>query len=57
MSKAKAKAKQIKGKMKESVGDMTDDKRMEAEGRGEQMTGKMQEAAAKTGERMKKPGK
>ncbi|MEV7615027.1 CsbD family protein [Streptomyces sp. NPDC089799] len=53
MSKAKAKAKQVKGKMKETAGDMTDDQRMEMEGRAEHMTGKVQESA----ERMKRPNK
>lgn len=54
MSKAKAKAKQIKGKMKEAAGKATDDPRMRDEGRGEQLRGKAQEAVQKAGERIKK---
>ncbi|MET9413977.1 CsbD family protein [Streptomyces klenkii] len=47
MGKAKAKAKQVKGKLKESAGSATGDKRMEAEGRAEKLTGKVQESAEK----------
>ncbi len=54
MSKAKAKAKQLKGKMKETVGKTSDDQRMEAEGRGEQLRGKAQETVERTGDRVKK---
>ncbi|MET7712149.1 CsbD family protein [Streptomyces sp. NPDC005407] len=57
MSKSKAKAKQMKGKLKETAGDAMDDKRMQAEGRGEQMMGKAQEAAEKAGDRIKKSGR
>ncbi|WP_093802655.1 CsbD family protein [Streptomyces sp. Wb2n-11] len=54
MSKAKAKAKQLKGKMKETAGRTADDRRMEAEGRGEQVRGKAQETVEKTGDRVKR---
>lgn len=56
MGKAKAKAKQVKGKLKETVGSATGDKDMQAEGRGEQMAGKAQETTAKVTERLKKSG-
>lgn len=57
MSKSKAKAKQMKGKLKETAGDAMDDKRMQAEGRGEQMMGKAQESAEKAGDRIKRSGR
>ncbi|WP_405497222.1 CsbD family protein [Streptomyces sp. NBC_00096] len=54
MSKAKAKAKQVKGKIKETAGDAMGDRRMQAEGAGERLTGKAQEAAAKVADKVKK---
>jgi uncharacterized protein YjbJ (UPF0337 family) len=54
MAKGKAKAKQIKGKIKEKVGGTSGDKRAQAEGRGEHMMGKVQEVAEKAGDRIKK---
>ncbi|MFD9407481.1 CsbD family protein [Streptomyces sp. NPDC059989] len=54
MSKSKAKAKQIKGKIKETAGDAMDDKRMEAEGAAERLTGKAQESAEKAADRLKR---
>ncbi|UUN25572.1 CsbD family protein [Streptomyces sp. FIT100] len=57
MAKAKAKAKQAKGQMKETAGKATGDKRMQAEGRGEQMTGKAQEAMENAAERTKRQGR
>ncbi|MFE3907370.1 CsbD family protein [Streptomyces sp. NPDC059153] len=42
--------------MKETAGGALGDERMQAEGRGEQMTGKAQETAAKAAERLKKSG-
>ena len=57
MSKAKAKAKQVKGKLKETAGDAMGDKGMQAEGRSERLTGKAQETAAMAGERLKKSGR
>ncbi|WP_328296580.1 CsbD family protein [Streptomyces sp. NBC_00435] len=54
MSKAKAKAKQVKGKIKETAGDAMDDRRMQAEGAAERLTGKAQEAAAKAADQVKK---
>ncbi len=47
MGKGKAKAKQVKGQLKETAGRAANDKRLEAEGRAEKMTGKAQEAVAK----------
>lgn len=57
MSKAKAKAKQVKGKLKETAGDAMGNKGMQSEGRSEQLTGKAQETAAKAAERLKKSGR
>ncbi|MGW3659858.1 CsbD family protein [Streptomyces sp. NPDC005151] len=57
MSKAKAKAKQVKGKLKETTGKAMDDKTMQAEGRGEQVLGKVQETAEKASDRVKKSGR
>ncbi|THA74376.1 CsbD family protein [Streptomyces sp. A0592] len=54
MSKAKGKAKQIKGKLKETAGDAMDDKRMQAEGSAERMTGKAEEKASEAADRTKK---
>ncbi|MEV6951035.1 CsbD family protein [Streptomyces sp. NPDC051183] len=54
MSKAKARAKQVKGKIKETAGDAMDDKRMEAEGAAERLTGKAQEVAEKAADQLKK---
>ncbi|MFE9682321.1 CsbD family protein [Streptomyces sp. NPDC002701] len=54
MSKAKSKAKQMKGKMKETAGRVMDDKSMEGEGVGEQMAGRAKEVTAKTSQRGKK---
>ncbi|QQM45905.1 CsbD family protein [Streptomyces liliifuscus] len=54
MGKSKGKAKQMKGKMKETAGRAMGDMLMENEGRGEQMTGRAQELAAKASERVKK---
>ncbi|MFE7395787.1 CsbD family protein [Streptomyces sp. NPDC057557] len=42
--------------LKETAGGALGDERMQAEGRGEQMTGKAQETAAKAAERLKKSG-
>ncbi|MFF7726633.1 CsbD family protein [Streptomyces sp. NPDC008001] len=53
MGKAKAKAKQVKGKLKESAGSATGDKKMEAEGRAEKLSGKVQESAEKTKKSMR----
>ncbi|MFB7172380.1 CsbD family protein [Streptomyces sp. NPDC056254] len=54
MSKAKAKAKQVKGKLKETGGDAVDDKRMQAEGGADQMAGKAEEMASDAAKRTKK---
>ncbi|WP_412075714.1 CsbD family protein [Streptomyces xanthophaeus] len=54
MGKAKGKAKQMKGKLKESAGDAMDDHRMQAEGTAERMSGKAEETVAKAGDKMKR---
>jgi uncharacterized protein YjbJ (UPF0337 family) len=51
---SKSKAKQVKGKIKETTGNAVDDGSMQAEGRGEQIKGKIQETTEKTGERVRK---
>ncbi|MDT0448508.1 CsbD family protein [Streptomyces hesseae] len=53
MGKAKAKAKQVKGSLKETTGRLTGDRKQEAKGHIEKLEGKAQEAAAK----IRKPGK
>lgn len=57
MGKAKAKATQAKGKLKESVGGALDDTEMKAEGRVEQVKGKAEETAAKAADQVKKSGR
>ncbi|MGW0566758.1 CsbD family protein [Streptomyces tauricus] len=57
MSKAKSKAKQMKGKMKEATGKAMDDQSMEGQGRGEQMTGKSEELKDRAAGHMKKSGR
>ncbi|MEU9027517.1 CsbD family protein [Streptomyces sp. NPDC048383] len=54
MGKAKAKAKQVKGTMKETAGSAMDDRRMEAEGGAERMSGKAEETVSKATDAMKK---
>ncbi|WP_221356082.1 CsbD family protein [Streptomyces beigongshangae] len=56
MSKAKSKAKQMKGKLKETAGRVMHDKSMEGEGRGEQLADKAQQATTRASRRMKRPG-
>lgn len=51
---AKAKVKQLKGKIKQVAGDKTDNPRLKAEGTAGKMTGKVQETAAKAAERMRR---
>ncbi|MFI1395689.1 CsbD family protein [Streptomyces sp. NPDC020681] len=55
MGKSKAKAKQAKGRMKETIGKAIDDPGLQMEGRGEQNSGHTHGTAHKPGERMKKP--
>ncbi|MFJ1609397.1 CsbD family protein [Streptomyces sp. NPDC088253] len=57
MSKAKAKAKQVKGKMKETTGKAMHDESMQAEGSGEQIAGKVQETTEKATDRVKRTGR
>jgi uncharacterized protein YjbJ (UPF0337 family) len=54
MGKAKGKAKQMKGKMKETTGKTMGDTTMEREGRSEQMPGKTQDQGMRPSERPKK---
>lgn len=54
MSKAKAKAKQVKGKIKETAGEATDDQRMKAEGTTDRLSGKVEETAEKAADQVKK---
>ncbi|MEU9109990.1 CsbD family protein [Streptomyces xanthophaeus] len=54
MGKAKAKAKQMKGKLKESAGGATGDHRMQAEGSSERMSGKAEEMVTKADDKVKK---
>ncbi|MFC5056578.1 CsbD family protein [Saccharothrix xinjiangensis] len=42
-----AKADELKGKVKETVGDATDDRDLEAEGKGDQAKGNLKQAAEK----------
>jgi len=44
MSKAENKAEEAKGKVKETVGDKTDNERLEAEGRADQQGAKVKNA-------------
>jgi uncharacterized protein YjbJ (UPF0337 family) len=57
----KGKGKQIKGTIKDKVGEMINDPEMEAEGESERLAGKVQEnvgkARRKTGEAVEKAGK
>lgn len=54
---SKAKAKQVRGKIKETAGDAMGDRSMQAEGAAERLTGKAQEAAAKAADHLKKSKK
>ncbi|MFF3397921.1 CsbD family protein [Streptomyces sp. NPDC002659] len=56
MGKAKAKGKQVKGRMKESAGKAMGDRGMRAEGRGEQIAGSTQEAVRQGADQVRKPG-
>lgn len=44
MDKAKAKAEELKGQVKEKVGDATDNRRMQGEGVADQTSGKAKQA-------------
>ncbi|WP_084467817.1 CsbD family protein [Actinokineospora inagensis] len=45
--KVDAKADELKGKVKEKVGDATDDQELEAEGKGDQAKGNLKQAGEK----------
>ncbi len=45
--KARNEAEELKGKVKEEYGDLTDDERMEAEGKGEQVKANLKQAGEK----------
>ncbi|MBP2472161.1 uncharacterized protein YjbJ (UPF0337 family) [Crossiella equi] len=52
--KLEAKGDQLKGKVKEGVGDVTGDDKLEAEGQGDQVKGHVKEAAEKVKDIFKK---
>lgn len=52
--KADAKIDQVSGQIKETVGDVTNDRDLEAEGRGEQTKGHLKEAVEKVKDAFKK---
>ncbi|MEW2487017.1 CsbD family protein [Streptomyces sp. NPDC048411] len=54
MTKGTAKAKQVKGKMKETLGKAIGDKSTQRHGLGEQLRGKAQEIAHKTADQVRK---
>ncbi|MEV7236820.1 CsbD family protein [Streptomyces sp. NPDC051020] len=54
MTKGTAKAKQVKGKMKETLGKAIGDKSTQRHGLGEQLRGKAQEIAHKTADQFRK---
>ncbi|MFE7775202.1 CsbD family protein [Streptomyces sp. NPDC057445] len=54
MSKGKAKAKQAKGKMKETLGKATGDRSMEHKGQGEMLGGKAQEMSEKAADKARR---
>ena len=45
--KAENKAEELKGKVKEGVGDATDNEQLQAEGRGDQASGNLKQAGEK----------
>ncbi|MGW1895669.1 CsbD family protein [Streptomyces sp. NPDC002004] len=54
MTKGNAKAMQIKGKLRETLGKALHDKSMQRAGRGEQLRGKAQEMAGKAADQVRK---
>ena len=54
MDKAKNKAQEIKGGAKETVGEATDDERLEAEGRSDQAKGNLKQAGEKAKDAFKR---
>ncbi|MGW6929989.1 CsbD family protein [Lentzea sp. NPDC054927] len=52
--KIDAKADQLKGKVKEGVGDATDDRRLQTEGQGDQAKGHLKEGVEKVKDAFKK---
>ncbi|MFE3326586.1 CsbD family protein [Streptomyces sp. NPDC059176] len=55
MGKARAKAKRVKGKIKESTGKALGDPELQAQGRGEKLMGQACEAGLKAARQAKKP--
>jgi uncharacterized protein YjbJ (UPF0337 family) len=51
--RVKGKAEEIKGTLKEGVGDLIDNEQMQAEGHAEKVTGQARQDVAKAGERVK----
>ncbi|MEV5974857.1 CsbD family protein [Streptomyces sp. NPDC051921] len=56
MGKMKGKAEQIKGKTKEEIGSMSDDKDMEMKGKAQKAKGRAEESAADAAARMRSIG-
>ncbi|MFB7357511.1 CsbD family protein [Streptomyces gardneri] len=56
MGKLKGKADQVKGKTKEEIGSMTDDKSMEMKGKAQKTKGRLEETAADAPARMRRIG-
>ncbi|MEU1863504.1 CsbD family protein [Streptomyces gardneri] len=56
MGKLKGKADQVKGKTKEEIGSMTDDKSMEMKGEAQKTKGRLEETAADAAARMRRIG-
>jgi uncharacterized protein YjbJ (UPF0337 family) len=54
--RVKGKAEEIKGAVKEDVGDLIDNEQMQAEGHAEKVTGQARQEVAKSGERVKGMG-
>ncbi len=54
--RVKGKAEEIKGAVKEGVGDLIDNEQMQAEGHAEKVHGQARQSVAKAGERVKGVG-
>ncbi|GHH19228.1 CsbD family protein [Streptomyces gardneri] len=56
MERRAPKADQVKGKTKEEIGSMTDDKSMEMKGEAQKTKGRLEETAADAAARMRRIG-
>lgn len=54
MGKLKGKAEQVKGKTKEEIGSMTDDRTLEMKGKAQKAEGRLEESAADAAARMRR---